>query len=306
MVFLKNGKKGYIMAVFRIEKTKNYIVMSNYHLKEKDMSLKAKGLLSLMLSLPEDWDYSIKGLVSICKEKESAIISTLTELKRFGYLKVNKLMPNETKSGRIEYEYIIYEIPQKQHIKKQDIEKQDIEKQDLENQGLENQVQLNINNKIKNIKYLNLKLVNKNKKIINKFKQGYNNACARVSEKSTEQREPYIKYYGDFFNYTLGEQNKLREVGYEIIDTMIEANECAKETGLKFKHKNYSSKELVKDIYLNVDTEKFKTIVKQVAFNDGIKNRPYYILGCIFTASINNLQKNNFDFKYQKQAEISF
>lgn len=104
------------MAVFRIEKTKNYIVMSNYYLKEKDMSLKAKGLLSLMLSLTENCDYSIKGLVSICKEKESAIISTLAELKRFGYLKINKLTPNETKSGRIEYEYIISEIPQKKDI----------------------------------------------------------------------------------------------------------------------------------------------------------------------------------------------
>ena len=103
------------MSVIKVEKNKNYTVMSNYHLKEQDMSLKAKGLLSVILSLPEDWNYSIAGLVAICKENETSIKSTLEELKQFGYLKVIKKMPNETSSGRIEYEYIIYE-------KKQDIE----------------------------------------------------------------------------------------------------------------------------------------------------------------------------------------
>ena len=65
------------MSVIRVEKTKDYTVMSNYHLREKKMSLKAKGLLSLMLALPPNWDYSIRGLVSICKEKELAIKNTL-------------------------------------------------------------------------------------------------------------------------------------------------------------------------------------------------------------------------------------
>ena len=74
------------MPVIRINKTQNYTVMSNYHLKEKDMSLKAKGLLSLMLSLPDSWDYSISGLVPICKENETEIKSILKELEEFGYL----------------------------------------------------------------------------------------------------------------------------------------------------------------------------------------------------------------------------
>lgn len=71
------------MSVIRVEKTKNYTTMSNYHFKETEMSLKAKGLLSLMLSLPDDWDYSLLGLVRICKESETAIKSALTELKKF-------------------------------------------------------------------------------------------------------------------------------------------------------------------------------------------------------------------------------
>lgn len=132
------------MAVLRVNKTKDYTVMSNYHFKEKEMTLKAKGLLSQMLSLPDSWDYSIAGLVAINKENESSIKSTLNELKKFGYLKVTKLMPNETKTGRIEYLYDIYEKPyQIQEEEKQEVEKQGLENQPIENQPLENQGQYN-------------------------------------------------------------------------------------------------------------------------------------------------------------------
>lgn len=137
------------MSVIRIEKTKNYTVMSNYHFKEKEMSLKAKGLLSLMLSLPDNWDYSIAGLVAICKENETAIKSALKELQQFGYVKVDKIMPDKTESGRIEYIYNIYEQP------KQGIEKQGVENLPLENQRVENQVQLN--SKEQNTNKLNTK-----------------------------------------------------------------------------------------------------------------------------------------------------
>ena len=127
------------MAVIRVEKNQNYTCMSNYHLKEKNMSLKAKGLLSLMLSLPDDWDYSIKGLASICKENETSIKNTLTELKEFGYLEVIKNAPNSSNGGRISYEYIVHEKPI------QDIEKQGVENLGVEILPLENQVQLNTN-----------------------------------------------------------------------------------------------------------------------------------------------------------------
>lgn len=99
------------MAVIRVNKTKNYTVMSNTHLREKKMSLKAKGLLSMMLSLPDEWNYSISGLVSLCKENESAVRSALNELKQFGYLVITKKMPNETENGKIAYEYDVYEQP---------------------------------------------------------------------------------------------------------------------------------------------------------------------------------------------------
>ena len=125
------------MAVFRVSKNKNYTVMSNHHLRDKNLSLKAKGLLSQMLSLPEEWDYTVSGLCQINKENKTAIKAALSELKGAGYLIVTKLMPNQTKSGRIEYIYDIYEKPA--------LEIQPTEKQGIENQGLENHPQLNTN-----------------------------------------------------------------------------------------------------------------------------------------------------------------
>ncbi len=125
------------MSIFRVNKNQNYTIMSNYHFKEKEMSLKAKGLLSLMLSLPDNWDYSIAGLVAICKENETAIKSALKELQQFGYVVVEKIMPDKTASGRIEYVYNIFEKP------KQECKKQDVENLPLEIQHVENQVQLN-------------------------------------------------------------------------------------------------------------------------------------------------------------------
>lgn len=73
------------MAVFRVERTKNYTVMSNYHLKDKRLSLKAKGLLSQMLSLPDDWNCTIAGLCAINRESRDAIRSTIAELEHMGY-----------------------------------------------------------------------------------------------------------------------------------------------------------------------------------------------------------------------------
>ena len=149
------------MPVFRMHKTKDYTTMSNYHFREKEMSLKAKGLLSLMLSLPDTWDYSISGLVSICKENETAVKNALKELKEFGYLKITKLMPDQTDSGRIEWVYNIYEQPQtNQNREYQNEEKQQVENLPIEHQCIENQGQLNTkesNTKESNTKELNTK-----------------------------------------------------------------------------------------------------------------------------------------------------
>ena len=126
------------MAVFRIEKTKDYTVMSNYHLKDRKLSCKACGLLSKMLSLPEDWDYTTRGLATICKDGVDSIGTALKELEKRGYLIRNQLRDEK---GRIrDMEYIIYETP---HLPCPDTTRPDTEKPDMVEPCPENAAQLN-------------------------------------------------------------------------------------------------------------------------------------------------------------------
>ena len=97
------------MAVFRVERTHNYTVMSNYHLRDKSLSLKAKGLLSLMLSLPETWDYTLSGLAKISLEGKDAIRATVVELEKAGYIQRHQTTGKDGKFGS--NEYIIREYP---------------------------------------------------------------------------------------------------------------------------------------------------------------------------------------------------
>lgn len=93
------------MAVFRIEKTRDFTVMSNHHLRNKNLSLRAKGLLSVMLSLPEEWDYTLKGLAHISKEGVDAIRSAIKELEKFGYIERHR---KRNKKGRLKHLSISY------------------------------------------------------------------------------------------------------------------------------------------------------------------------------------------------------
>ena len=97
------------MAVIRVQKTENYTVMSNHHLRNRELSLKAKGLISLMLSLPPEWDYSVAGLVSICKESHTSVRSALKELEEHNYLIRQR---KNSEKGYFVYEYTLYEIPE--------------------------------------------------------------------------------------------------------------------------------------------------------------------------------------------------
>ena len=102
------------MAVFRIDKTKDYTVMANHHLRNKALSLKAKGLLSLMLSLPDNWDYTTKGLAMICKDGVDSICSTVRELESAGYIQRRRIRDGH---GRLaEIEYTILEHPAEPEI----------------------------------------------------------------------------------------------------------------------------------------------------------------------------------------------
>lgn len=143
------------MSVVRVNKTKNYTVLSNYHFKEKGMSLKAKGLLSLMLSLPDDWNYSISGLVKLSKDGKDSVMSALSELEKFGYLIRTKTTNEKGQFTGVEYN--IYEQPPEdfavaanQNTEKEKADKQNAEKpQQLNTNALNtknNKIIYNINN----------------------------------------------------------------------------------------------------------------------------------------------------------------
>lgn len=233
------------MPIIRINKTKDYVIMSNFHFKEKELSLKAKGLLSEMLSLPDNWDYTIAGLVAINKENESSIKSALEELKQFGYLKITKLMPNETKTGRIEYIYDIFE-------KKQESEKQGVENLGVEFLGVENQGQYNIYNKnINNINnkyiymgnYKRIKLTQEQyDRLINEFGKEYIQIVIERLDEYVESNNNKNKYS----NYNLVIRKAIRENWFSIKKEPIWFNSETK-SEIATKEEEEEIKEMIKE-----------------------------------------------------------
>lgn len=162
------------MSVIRTVKNENYTTMCNTHLRDKNLSLKAKGLLSMMLSLPDKWHYSVKGLEGICKESKNTINSVLNELEDNNYLVRRRRYCN----GKIsEWEYIIFENNENHdeellHLKNEDIENEDIENEDIENRDV-----------YKITKELNTKELNTNEyKEKNIKKESVNSVIAEYTE----------------------------------------------------------------------------------------------------------------------------
>ena len=136
------------MAVFRVEKNNGYTVMSNHHLRNKELTLKAKGLLSQMLSLPDDWDYTLKGLAFINREQIDAIREAVKELETAGYIVRSR---ERDEKGRLRgADYVIYETPQPASdlptLENPTLDNPTLEKPTLEKPTLENPTQLNKDN----------------------------------------------------------------------------------------------------------------------------------------------------------------
>ena len=126
-------------TIIRVEKNRNYTVMSNEFLRNKQLSMKAKGLLAVCLSLPDTWDYSINGLVAICKESITAVRNAMKELEEHGYMKINKL---QNEKGHFYYEYVIFETPHTGFLYVDDV---DMDKLPMEKPVVGKQGQLNTN-----------------------------------------------------------------------------------------------------------------------------------------------------------------
>lgn len=163
------------MSVIRVNNTKGFTVMSNYHFQDKEISLKAKGLLGLMLSLPSNWDYSVNGLVAIVKENKAAVQTALKELEEHKYLKRTRV---QDETGRFDYIYDIYEKP---YDKLPWTENQCADIQCTEVQCTENQPQINTNKQSTNKQ--NTKELNTNEyKEKNNKKESVNSVIAEYTE----------------------------------------------------------------------------------------------------------------------------
>ena len=201
------------MAIIRVVKNKNYTTIGKYHLREKDMSLKAKGLLSQMLSLPENWDYSITGLTKINKESKDTISSVLKELEEFGYLKRNQLKDEFGKFTDVEY--LIYEKP------------------DTENPDTENSPQYNT------------KLINKlnNKKEIYKERYGeFKNVLLTKEEYAKLEKSNLLTYIDKLSSYIASKGKKYKSH----YATILNWSRSEKQEVPEWFEKNIESEELSK------------------------------------------------------------
>lgn len=163
------------MAVIRVNNTKGFTVTSNYHFQDKEISLKAKGLLGLMLSLPSNWDYSVNGLVAIVKENKAAVQTALKELEEHKYLKRTRV---QDETGRFDYIYDIYEKP---YDKLPCTENRCTDIQCTEVQRTENQPQINTNKQ--NTNKQNTKELNTNEyKEKNIKKESVNSVISEYTE----------------------------------------------------------------------------------------------------------------------------
>ncbi|WP_317414191.1 helix-turn-helix domain-containing protein [Holdemanella porci] len=163
------------MSKIRVNNTKGFTVMSNYHFQDKEISLKAKGLLGLMLSLPSNWDYSVNGLVAIVKENKAAVQTALKELEEHKYLKRTRV---QDETGRFDYIYDIYEKP---YDKLPCTENRCTDIQCTEVQCTENQPQINTNKQ--NTNKQNTKELNTNEyKEKNIKKESVNSVIAEYTE----------------------------------------------------------------------------------------------------------------------------
>ena len=164
------------MSVIRVNNTKGFTVMSNYHFQDKEISLKAKGLLGLMLSLPSNWDYSVNGLVAIVKENKTAVQTALKELEEHKYIKRTRV---QDETGRFDYIYDIYEKP---YDKLPWTENQCTDIQCTEVQCTENQPQINTNKQNTNKQNTNKQNTNKEYKEKNIKKESVQSVIAEYTE----------------------------------------------------------------------------------------------------------------------------
>ncbi|MBE7048030.1 MAG: helix-turn-helix domain-containing protein [Ruminococcaceae bacterium] len=261
------------MAVFRIDKTRDYTVMSNHHLRNTSLSLKAKGLLSLMLSLPENWDYTTKGLSKICKDGIDSICSTIKELEQHGYI-IRQRVRNE-KGQLTTVEYTILEAPETASPKQ---EKPKRENPVLDNPILENPDQLNTN--ISNTKKSNIDLSSTN--ISNPIQSNPKGNSERIGMDEIDAYREIIKENIEYDILVIN--NPLEKVRIDEIVELLTETVCTSKEYLTIAGDDYPAA-LVKSKLLKLDSEHIEYVLSSLRKNTSeVRNIKKYMLAVLFNA----------------------
>ena len=272
------------MAVFRIDKTRDYTVMSNHHLRNTELSLKAKGLLSLMLSLPENWDYTTKGLAAICKDGIDSISSCIRELEKHGYI-IRERMRNE-KGQLTTIEYTILEQP-KNTLPEQEKPIRENPVLDIPAQAepiQENTAQLNTNKS--NKKELNTDISNTYPiKSYQKEPAPAQPTKGKSDRIGYDEVETYRQIIKENIDYDVLSVNLNRDASMldEIVDLMTETV-CTQKSSLVIAGDTYPAA-IVKSKLLKLTSEHIEYVIDCMRENTSdIRNIKKYLLAALFNA----------------------
>ena len=283
------------MAVFRVERNKGYTVMSNHHLRNKELSLKAKGLLSQMLSLPEDWDYTLKGLSLINREKIDAIREAIKELERAGYIVRSR---ERDEKGRLRgADYVIFEQPQPPTpdlptLENPTLDNPTQEKPTLEKPTLENPTQLN-----KDISKTNLPNKEKSNTDLSSTHSlpihslnplPYGEGAAEPPERKRMERNDAYRVYEEIIKDNIDYDILIQDIADrdrldEIVDLILETV-CTRRKTIRIAGDDYPA-ELVKSKFMKLDSEHIRFVLDCMRENTTkIRNIKQYLKAALFNA----------------------
>ena len=271
------------MAVFRVERTRDYTVMSNYHLKDKRLSLKSKGLLSQMLSLPDDWDYTLSGLSVINRESKDAIRSALNELEAAGYIRRRQ---TTDASGKFSSnEYIIYERPEEPEPLpgKPSSENTTTEKPMTEKPSSGNPTQLNTKKSITKKSITDLSSTDS-------FPFPSGETAARPPEENRRETDTdHMELYRDLIKENISYEILRQDMPYdtdrldEIVELMVETV-CSTRKQIRVSGSDYPA-QVVKSRLLKLDSEHIRFVFDCLKQNTTkVRNIRQYLLAVLFNA----------------------
>ena len=276
------------MAVFRIEKTRDYTVMSNHHLRDKSLSLKAKGLLSLMLSLPEEWDYTTKGLARICKDGVDSICAGVRELEEHGYVIRQRVRNPNGQLGAIEYTILEQPRPPEPKPQKPERENPVLDNPEQASPVLEepeqgNPAQLNTNRSSKEKSKKDLSSTEGSNPILSSPQTP--RGSDGMGRDWMRERESYRKLILENIEYDYLIQNRQldRDRLDELVELMVDTV-CSRRETIRIAGDDYPA-EVVKSRFLKLDSSHIEYVLDRMRENTTyVRNIKKYLLAALYNA----------------------